>query len=90
MERIQAGSQYVHIGTEFYVGNPSTAIKLKEDQYLNYWDFTLNNTDKSKYQKFWGSGLFRYLDDNIVNEILSKILISSNYTAQQKKMLKFF
>ncbi len=72
-------------GTEFYVGNLKTAIKLKNDQYLNYWDFSLNSTDNPKFQKFWGSGLFRYTDDRTVRSILKDIMQSPKYTIQQKK-----
>jgi len=79
----QSGNDYA--GTEYYIGNHATAIKLKKDQYLNYWDFALNKTNNPRFQKFWGSGLFRYTDDSTVRAILLTIIESSKYTITQRK-----
>jgi hypothetical protein len=91
IERIEKIEQddYDFKGTEFYIGNPKTAIKLKKEQYLNYWDFASNNTTNSKFQKFWGSGLFRYLDDKTIQSVLKAIIKSTKLTALQKTNAEF-
>jgi len=84
VERIEQ-DDYDYAGTEFYIGNPKTAIKLIKDQYLNYWDFAINDTENPKFKKFWGSGLFRYIDDKTAQSVLKAIINSKKSTKQQKE-----
>lgn len=79
---------FVKSGTEFYIGNPATAVKLRKDQYLNYWDFTQNETNNPRFKKYWGSGLFRYLNDEIVAKVLTNIVSSKQFDIDQKENAK--
>jgi len=74
-----------YAGTEFYHGDLKTAIKFDKNQYMNYWDYTINKTDNPKFQTFWGAGLFRYVDDKIIRNILNDIISNSKFTTLQKR-----
>jgi len=49
-------------GATKVVGYPEYTLKIPKDSRLNFWDF-YRNTDGSI---FWGTGLYRYLSDEVV------------------------
>ncbi len=74
---------------EYYYGDEKTAIKLSPNQYLKYWDYYSNSSTNKRFKNFWGSGLFRYINDKIANAILSDIINKSGFSKKQKENAKF-
>jgi len=52
----------------FVVGDEERSLELDKGAYLKFWDFYKN--PKSPDSIFWGTGLYRSLDDGIVLKIL--------------------
>ena len=77
-----------HEDIEYYYGNKKTAIKLNPNQYLKYWNYYTNNSTNKKFKNFWGSGLFRYINDKIAIMILNDIINKKEFSKEQKMNAK--
>jgi len=53
------------------VGNPENGIALPKNINLKFWDFYKN--PKAPHRKVWGTGLFRYIDNNVTLNILKEL-----------------
>ncbi|KUK07749.1 MAG: hypothetical protein XD48_0084 [Archaeoglobus fulgidus] len=68
-------------GATKIVGYPEYTLKIPKDSRLRFWDF-YSNSDGST---FWGTGLFRYLSDEVVVNYLTKqreVLIENGHTKE--------
>jgi len=57
-----------HDGATKIVGYPEYTLKIPKDSRLMFWDFYRNRDGST----FWGTGLFRYLGDDVVVNYLTK------------------
>jgi hypothetical protein len=58
-------------GTEFYEGDQSASIVLERSSYVRFWDHYRN--PRAPSVTAWKAGLFRYVDDATVREILAAV-----------------
>jgi hypothetical protein len=59
------------VGTEFYEGDKSASIVLDRSSYVRFWDHYRNPRASSVMA--WNTGLFRYVDDATLQEILAAV-----------------
>ena len=66
-----AGADHSAPGTEFYEGDQSASIVLERSSYVRFWDHYRN--PRAPSVTAWKAGLFRYVDDATVREILAAV-----------------
>ena len=68
---------------ETYYCENESAIRFDEKNYPKFWKYykNLNAPDRIA----WNTGLFRYISDNVLRNLLKDILQSSNYSNQIKR-----
>lgn len=70
-ERDPTWNNIVVTESEFLIGDPETSLELHPEAYIKYWDFHKN--PKKATSKEWKTGLFRYLEDHEVLNILNSL-----------------
>jgi hypothetical protein len=65
------GADQSGAGTEFYEGDKSASIVLERSSYVRFWDHYRN--PRASSVTAWNTGLFRYVDDATVREILAAV-----------------
>ena len=73
MTRILPGSDEE---CELFICDPKTAITFENRNYPKFWKYYRINSDK----KIWGSGLFRYITDQVARSFLSDIVSGQSYS----------
>ncbi|WP_290597196.1 MULTISPECIES: hypothetical protein [unclassified Archaeoglobus] len=68
-------------GATKVVGHPEYTLKIPKDSRLKFWDF-YRNTDGSI---FWGTGLYRYLSDEVVVRYLRRQQEVLNENSHEKE-----
>ena len=78
-----AGPEHSGPGTEFYEGDQSASIVLERSSYVRFWDFYRN--PRAPGVIAWGAGLFRYVDDATVREILTAVSNQLSLSRDQRR-----
>lgn len=81
-EGSQSTSGYVANGSEYHI-----SLSLEEAQQMKFWDYYL--TDDNKRSAKWGSGLFRYIDDEKSVKILQDVVKIKAGTAKEEAARAF-
>ncbi|HNX77658.1 MAG TPA: hypothetical protein PLM07_18790 [Candidatus Rifleibacterium sp.] len=78
--------------SEIFFCDKDSAVILNENQYLQFWNYYRNPNAPQKIA--WGTGLFRYVDDQTVRKILEDLSRKEGILAVQrikaKKLLEIF
>src|SRR5882724_1513862 len=78
-----AGADHSAPGTEFYEGDQSASIVLERSSYVRFWDHYRNPRAPSVMA--WKAGLFRYVDDATVREILAAVTQTLSLSRDQRR-----
>lgn len=74
-------------GEETYHGSRETSIVMSDSRGVRFWDFYSN--PRSPDTIMWGSGLFRYVDDDVIARILEAIATSKACSAEQRRKASY-
>ena len=78
-----AGADHSAPGTEFYEGDKSASIVLERSTYVPFWDHYRN--PRAPNVTAWNTGLFRYVDDATVREILTAVSNQLSLSRDQRR-----
>jgi hypothetical protein len=78
-----AGADHSAPGTEFYEGDQSASIVLERSSYVRFWDHYRN--PRASSVTAWKAGLFRYVDDATLREILAAVAKKLSLSRDQRR-----
>lgn len=72
-------------GAQHFHGDRRTSVILDPTAYVKFWDHYSNA--KSSSVVMWGSGLFRYLNDDVVRNVLDAVIATRSCSPENSKRL---